>query len=90
MPESQTTQQMSATRKLLFIGVSTKQQLDIQNRLSGFNYEFTFCRTATEGIELLKTLTTPCYEAFIIDETLLENDDFIVFQNYQNELLTHL
>lgn len=85
MPEAQPVHAVADTRRLLFIGIDPTHQLDIQTKLNHFNFEFTFCATPLEGIQTLKKFATPTFEAVIIDECMLDRDDFKAFHSYQKQ-----
>jgi len=73
------------SKNLLFIGIQSSQQLDIRARLSELNFNYTFCDTAAQAMQELKSVAKPNLEAFILDETVLSHIDFDAFYNYRKQ-----
>ena len=82
MPNLHDVNTATASKYLLFIGIESAQQHDIQDRLSVLNFTLTFCDTPSLALQLLKQPKTPTFEAFIIDESLLNHADFESFYNH--------
>ncbi|WP_321325030.1 ATP-binding protein [Thiomicrorhabdus sp.] len=85
MPSLQKANTETDSKNLLFIGITPSLQPAIKACLSVLNINFAFCDSPIQAVKLLKSQVTTKFFAFIIDESILDRDDFAVFQNYRKQ-----
>jgi len=90
MPSLQKENTEMDCKNLLFIGVKPALQTEIKDILSDLNISFVFCDSPIQAVNFLKGLVTVEFSAFIIDESILDSDDFATFHNYHKQPVINL
>lgn len=85
MPNLQNENAETECNNLLFIGVKPELQPEIKDIVSDINMSLVFCDTPTQTVKLLKSLVTVEFFALIIDESILDRDDFATFHDYRKQ-----